>query len=152
MGLGQGVCLLEQFHCDICPSKELACSCDGNREPDPSNLDEHDNEKCTIDVTPDRTEIIAYCEKMLGESYLEVGSGRRLGPDCDAPSRRLDAMEGRRLGPDCEVNFAVEGCSRYIAAEGYACCDFKKGCQVHELTCERNRDKAAFQSAYCNGT
>lgn len=159
-GLGQGVCLLQQFHCDLCPSKELACSCDGNRVQKPESPDDCGTNKCIQRLgTLERTAIVEYCEDMLDEQYfvpditrrnLAAIEGRELGPDCSAPGRRLDA--DRRLGPACEVNYIVEACTRYISAEGYACCPFEEKCEVHELSCERNRNETAFQDTYCPPT
>lgn len=102
----RGICLLLQFHNDICPyDPEVACECDSLFEWNPQD------ERCERydgDTPGDDLALIGYCEKLTGGTW----------PASEEVS-----------------NQCLRGCTRYIAAEGYACCPHTCDCTAQYRRC-----------------
>lgn len=114
----KGTCLLLQFHDDICPADtSTACQCDSAQEWNPIT------EKCDTyqgEAPGEDLALIGYCEALTGGSW-------------DDPLPGI-----AEVSKEC-----LRGCTRYIAAEGHACCPHTCDCTAQYRECPRK------SCAYC---
>jgi hypothetical protein len=114
----KGICLLLQFHNDICPADPLtSCQCDSAYEWNPitDTCDRYQGESASKDL-----DLIGYCENLIGGSWDDSLSGTS------------------DVSNEC-----LRGCTRYIAAEGHACCPHACDCTAQYRKCPEE------SCAYC---
>jgi len=114
----KGICLLLQFHNDICPADPLtSCQCDSAYKWNPitDTCDRYQGESASTDL-----DLIGYCENLIGGSWDDSLSGTS------------------DVSNEC-----LRGCTRYIAAEGHACCPHTCDCTAQYRKCPEE------SCAYC---
>lgn len=106
----KGICLLLQFHDDICPADPaVACQCDSAYTWNPSTerCDRYTGTSAGTDLA-----LIRYCENLTGGNWNDSLSG------------------SATVSNEC-----LRGCTRYIATEGHACCPYPCDCTAQNRPC-----------------